>query len=55
MSGQLSEYGHGWSTGISMILFWLLLLAASVLLGKFIWSSSIFSVREHEKNALDLL
>jgi putative membrane protein len=55
MSGQLSEYGHGWSTGISMILFWLLLLAASVLLRKFIWSSSIFSVREHEKNALDLL
>lgn len=55
MSGHWSEYGHGWSAGISMLLFWLLLIAASVLLGKFIWSSSIFSVREHGKDALNLL
>jgi putative membrane protein len=55
MSGPWSEYGHGWGEGISMVLFWLLLIAASVLLGKFIWSSSIFSVHEHQKTALDIL
>jgi putative membrane protein len=55
MLGHWSEYSHGWGAGISMVLFWLLLIAASVLLGKFIWSSSIFPVHEHEKTALEIL
>jgi putative membrane protein len=47
------EYGIGWGT--SMLLFWVLLVAAIVMLSKFIWSSSIFSGRIREKNALDIL
>jgi len=47
------EYGIGWGT--SMLLFWVLLIAAIVMLSKFIWSSSIFLDRNFEKSALDIL
>jgi putative membrane protein len=47
------EYGIGWGT--SMLLFWVLLIAAIVMLSKFIWSSSTFSGRIREKGALDIL
>jgi len=47
------EYGIGWGT--SMLLFWVLLIAAIVMLSKFIWSSSIFLGRQFEKSALDIL
>jgi putative membrane protein len=47
------EYGIGWGT--SMLLFWVLLIAAIVMLSKFIWSSSIFSGRIRDKSALDIL
>jgi putative membrane protein len=47
------EYGIGWGT--SMLLFWVLLIAAIVMLSKFIWSSSIFSGRIPEKSALEIL
>ena len=47
------KYGIGWGT--SMLLFWVLLIAALVMLSKFIWSSSFFSGRVREKTALDIL
>lgn len=47
------EYGIGWGT--SMLLFWVLLIAAIVLLSKFIWSSIVISGRNREKSALDIL
>lgn len=47
------EYGIGWGT--SMLLFWLLLVAAIVLLSKFIWGSIFVSGRNYGKSAIEIL
>ena len=55
MWGHMGDYGWGWGgMGIGMLLFWVLLIAAIVLLFK---SSSGFGGAGHsrEKSALDLL
>jgi putative membrane protein len=56
MWGYMGDYGHGWGgMGISMILIWVVLIAAIVLLVKYAAGSGSWAGRDREKSALDLL
>jgi putative membrane protein len=51
---HMNDYGWGWAgMGLGMLLFWVLLIAAIVLL--FRSSSGPGGGRSHERSALDLL
>ena len=55
MWGYMGDYGHGWGMGFGMLLFWGVLIAALVVLGKYIWGPAAVEGRVREKNALDIL
>lgn len=53
--------GNGYSAGgmvfgmVSMLLFWVLLIAAAAAVIKYVWGTGISSERRQEKTALDIL
>ena len=54
--GHMNNYGWGWGgMGTGMLLFWILLIAALVLLAKNFWSDNAGKSGEKEKSALDIL